>query len=123
MDKDRLHSICGCSTTELNKSIKAVRETSSKKIEQFKSESTSVGRTSKRGKTSNSIQEGKKKEENNKKEGEVENKKKRKITQEKVIKPVSGIVSMINHQDYLNTKRYADYQKWRSSLIHQLTEI
>ncbi|KAG2230694.1 hypothetical protein INT48_006911 [Thamnidium elegans] len=122
LDKDKLHSLCGCTTSELTKSIKVIRATSSKKIAALKNESTSAGRSSRRKRRDSvPVQEEKEnKEEGNQKEGDIKKVKKVKTTP-KTIKPISGIVSMINHQDYLRTKRYADYQKWRSNLIHHLT--
>lgn len=38
----------------------------------------------------------------------------------KMARPVSGIVSMINEQDYTTTKRYLDFCQWRSAMIDQL---
>lgn len=127
MDKGKLHSLCGCSTTELNKSIKVVKATCDKTIIELKNQSTSTARTSRR--TKGSIKETE--EEETKEKGKLGDKKK--VTQSKKrkasieeepvkprIKPVSGIVSMINHQDYLKTKRYAEYKKWKSDLIRDI---
>lgn len=38
----------------------------------------------------------------------------------KMARPVSGIVSMINEQDYTTTKRYLDFCQWKSAMIDQL---
>ncbi|CAO0791288.1 unnamed protein product [Mucor circinelloides] len=38
----------------------------------------------------------------------------------KMTRPVSGIVSMINEQDYTTTKRYLDFCQWKSAMIDQL---
>ncbi|KAL9554654.1 hypothetical protein MBANPS3_002705 [Mucor bainieri] len=38
----------------------------------------------------------------------------------KKIRTVSGIVSMINEQDYTTTKRYLEFCQWKSSMIDQL---
>jgi lipid II:glycine glycyltransferase (peptidoglycan interpeptide bridge formation enzyme) len=130
LDKDRLHALCGCSTAELNKSIKVVKATCDETILELKNQSTSVARSSRRGK--GSIEEaGKEEKKQKEKAGDTKKatiatqSKKRKLMVEEpikvIIKPVSGIVSMINHQDYLKTKRYAEYKKWKSNLINELT--
>lgn len=38
----------------------------------------------------------------------------------KKIRTVSGIVSMINEQDYTTTKRFQEFCQWKSSMIDQL---
>lgn len=130
MDKDKLHSLCGCSTTELNKSIKVVKATCDDMIVGLKNQSTSVARGSRRGKGSIKEIEEKNNEEETEEKGKpgdkkkVSQSKKRKAVAEEPIKarikPVSGIVSMINHQDYLKTKRYGEYKKWKADLIRDI---
>lgn len=132
MDKNQLHTICGCSTMELNKCIKVVRETCDKYISKLKNESTTVGRPTRKRANKELISEGeapstKSTRDNN------NNSKKRKVTVKKdqndevktVVKkpkskPVSGIVSMINHQDYTKTKKFTEYKNWKSKLIQEL---
>lgn len=116
---------------ELNKSIKVVKATCDETIAELKNRSTSIARGSRRGKGSikEAEEEAVKEEKEEKGEAGDENKptpsKKRKtITEQPIkpkIKPVSGIVSMINHQDYLKTKRYAEFKKWKSDMIHDLS--
>lgn len=43
------------------------------------------------------------------------------VVTSKPFKPKSGIASMIDHQDYKQTKRYNDYIEWKSALIQQLS--
>lgn len=138
MDKEQLHKLCGCSTTELNRSIKTVQTTSEKKIVALKNESTKVARPSRRRKgqeeeDDQDDQEGNETEENSssksKGKGKASNKgKKRKASEitnqpepaKRIIKPISGIVSMIDYMDYQKTKTFKDYKKWRSNLIDEL---
>jgi hypothetical protein len=103
-----------------------VQSTSAKKLTEFKDKSTKPKRA-RRG--------GNKTEEDNGDDAEIKTKKpiagsKRKRTAAsettaavpaKPSKPKSGIASMIDHQDYQQTKRYNDYIKWKSALIQQLS--
>ncbi|KAI8379922.1 hypothetical protein EDC96DRAFT_492317 [Choanephora cucurbitarum] len=140
LPKDRLHALCGCSLAELNKCIKIIQSTSEEKITELKNTSSKPSRASRRSapkeqttpsqtttvkpKTTKKVEATKKSEATDKPESR---KRKRTVqsaaieTSEKTrIRPKSGIVSMINHQDYKKSKRYLDYIEWKSRLIQQL---
>lgn len=116
---------------ELNKSIKVVKATCDETIAELKNRSTSIARGSRRGKGSIKEAEEEAVKEEKEEKGEAgdekkptPSKKRKTITEQPIkpkIKPVSGIVSMINHQDYLKTKRYAEFKKWKSDMIHDLS--
>jgi hypothetical protein len=114
LNKDRLHSLCYCSITELNKSIKIVGSVSKSDLDDLKSKE--------KGKNDMATAE-------NEKEGKSDDSKKRKRKDESVekkpapkAKPVSGITTMIGSQDYKNTRKYENYLKWKDELIKYLRE-
>lgn len=149
MAKDKLHTLCACTKTDLNKCIKLVETTCAEYIIELKSKSTKSVRSRRTQK-----QNGKEgdEEEEKKQEGSIEpmdvdvetkksdkgqasnSTKKRKrgaatlvsnaaiATPKLSAKPVSGIVSMINHQDYTKTKRFVDFKQWKSTMIDELQQ-
>ena len=140
LPKDRLHALCGCSLAELNKCIKIIQSTSEEKITELKNTSSKPSRASRRSapkeqttpsqtttakpRTTKKVETTKKSEATDKPESR---KRKRTVqsvptetTEKTRIRPKSGIVSMINHQDYKKSKRYLDYIEWKSRLIQQL---
>lgn len=133
LDKNKLHTLCGCSTAELNKSIKVVKEMCDKSLAKIKNESTTSERTSRKRKEPETVEdEGKKgdpKKDRKGKEKEVQNNSKKKklpnkpddINIKAKVKPVSGITSMIMYQDYTKSRVYKDYKKWRTNLIRELS--
>lgn len=149
MAKDKLHTLCACTKADLNKCIKLVETTCAEYITKLKSKSTKPVRSRRTQKQNGEEEdeEGRKKKEGKAEPMDVDvgtkksdkgqisnNTKKRKrgaatsasnaavAAPKLAAKPVSGIVSMINHQDYTKTKRFADFKQWKSAMIDQLQQ-
>ncbi|KAI8644702.1 hypothetical protein BD408DRAFT_412767 [Parasitella parasitica] len=142
LNKDKLHELCACTQSDLNKCIKIVEKTCVGKLIELKITTTTSAR-SKRSRTqskgdaeknSDGDTSGKKKKtkKSDQKQASKQSKKSKKrktsagdsepTAPKNAAKPVSGIVSMINQQDYTTTKRFKEFDQWRILMIDQLQQ-
>ena len=96
-----------------------IKETCDTYINQMKNDSTATGRSSR--KRTLGDEEGVEKEIIEKELPRKKTKTNKIEPPKSKIKPISGIVSMINQQDYKNTRRFAEYKQWKSNLIRTLS--
>ncbi|KAI8972782.1 hypothetical protein BDB01DRAFT_809296 [Pilobolus umbonatus] len=108
LNKQKVQSICSCSGQEFNKALQAVRTTCEKELTELKQRSNKT--------------RGRKRKVVEKEEPVVEvvEEKKTQKKKKKNTPARSGVVSMVQFQDFKETKKYAEYVKWSSSMIEEL---
>ncbi|KAI8092558.1 uncharacterized protein BX664DRAFT_327586 [Halteromyces radiatus] len=129
LDKTKLQNLCTCGSIEFNKSVTLIQQECETKLEQLKKEFTVLTRSTRKRKATESVIEA-----TNDNEGSIKEKKTSKnnnttkttiiphsSTNNKKKNTVSGIVSMINLQDYRDSKKYKDYINWEQQIKQRLS--
>ncbi|CEP13962.1 hypothetical protein [Parasitella parasitica] len=122
LSKEKLHELCACTKTDLTKCIKIVEKTCAAKLGELKISTTKSTRNKRSRKQSEGDDEKDSDVEPMDIDGKNRNPDHKKAIPKKAAKPVSGIVSMINQQDYTTTKRFKEFSQWKSLMIDQLQQ-